>query len=55
MREGQIARYNFMLVVGEQEETNDSVLVRNRNNEQDGKKKVEEVIAEFRNLCDSYQ
>jgi len=55
VREGQLAQYNYILVVGETEETNDSVAVRNRNNEMEGEKKIDEVIAEFRNLCDTYQ
>jgi len=55
VREGQLAQYNYILVVGETEETNDSVNVRNRNNEQEGEKKMGDVIAEFRNLCETYQ
>jgi threonyl-tRNA synthetase len=55
VREGQLAQYNYILVVGEKEETNESVAVRNRNNEMEGEKKVDEVIAEFRNLRDTYQ
>merc|ERR1719343_725037 len=50
VREGQLAQYNYILVVGETEEENDSVAVRNRNNEQEGEKKVEEIIAEFTEL-----
>ena len=54
VREGQLAQYNYILVVGEKEETNDSVAVRNRNNEMEGEKKVDEVIAEFRHLTENY-
>ena len=54
VREGQLAQYNYILVVGEKEETNDSVAVRNRNNEMEGEKKVDEVIAEFQHLVDTY-
>jgi len=55
VRDGQIAQYNYIFVVGETEETNDSVNVRNRNNEQEGEKKMDDVIAEFKNLCETYQ
>jgi threonyl-tRNA synthetase len=55
VREGQVAQYNYILVVGEKEETNDSVAVRNRNNEQEGEKKVDEVIEEFKNLFEAYK
>jgi len=54
VREGQLAQYNYILVVGEKEETNDTVAVRNRNNEMEGEKKVDEVIAEFSNLSETY-
>ena len=55
VREGQLAQYNYILVVGEKEETNDSVAVRNRNNEMEGEKKIDEVIAEFRILSETFQ
>mmetsp|Transcript_44674 Transcript_44674/g.50079 ORF Transcript_44674/g.50079 Transcript_44674/m.50079 type:complete len:1101 (-) Transcript_44674:107-3409(-) len=55
VRKGQLAQYNYILVVGEKEETNDSVAVRNRINEQEGEKKVDEVILDFTNLCDTYK
>ena len=55
VREGQLAQYNYILVVGEKEETNDSVAVRNRQNEMEGEKKINDVILDFQNLCDTYQ
>jgi len=55
IREGQLAQYNYILVVGEREQENDSVAVRNRMNEQEGDKKIEDVMVEFQNLCDTYQ
>merc|ERR1711865_906447 len=55
VREGQLAQYNYILVVGEKEETNDSVAVRNRQNEMEGEKKINDVISDFQNLCDTYQ
>ena len=55
VREGQLAQYNYILVVGEKEETNDSVAVRNRNNEMEGEKKIDEVIAEFRVLSETFK
>jgi len=54
VREGQLAQYNYILVVGEKEMTNDSVAVRNRNNEMEGEKKIDEVIEEFQILTDTY-
>lgn len=55
VREGQLAQYNYILVVGEREETNDSVAVRNRQNQMEGDKKIDDVIADFQNFCDTYQ
>merc|ERR1740138_141763 len=40
IREGQLAQYNYILVVGEKERDSESVSVRNRMNEQEGEKKV---------------
>ena len=55
IREGQLAQYNYILVVGEREQENDSVAVRNQMNEQEGDKKIEDVMVRFQNLCDTYQ
>jgi len=55
VREGQLAQYNYILVVGETEETNDSVAVRNRGNEQEGEKKIDELIEEFKSFTDKFE
>ena len=55
IREGQLAQYNYILVVGEKERDSESVSVRNRMNEQEGEKKVVEVISDFLALRDTYQ
>lgn len=55
VREGQLAQYNYILVVGEKERDSESVSVRNRMNEQEGEKKVVEVISDFLALRDTYQ
>lgn len=55
IRQGQLAQYNYILVVGETERTNDSVNVRNRNNEQEGEKTVDAILEEFAELRDTYQ
>lgn len=54
VREGQLAQYNYILVVGEKEETNDSVAVRNRNNEMEGEKKIDDLIAEFHHMTENF-
>lgn len=55
VRNAQIAQYNFQLVVGETEVSNGSVNIRTRDNEVEGEKKVDEMIAMFKNLRDEYQ
>ncbi|CAJ1944363.1 unnamed protein product [Cylindrotheca closterium] len=44
VRSAQLAQYNYQLVVGETEETNQSVNVRNRDNEVEGEIKVDELV-----------
>lgn len=48
IREGQLAQYNFILVVGTQEEEQGSVNVRTRDNKVHGTKALAEVIDMFR-------
>ena len=50
VRKGQVSQYNFILVVGENEQKNRSVAVRTRNNEQHGEKTLDEMLAWFQNL-----
>ena len=48
IREGQLAQYNFILVVGTQEEEQGSVNVRTRDNKIHGTKAIAEVVELFR-------
>jgi len=50
VRNAQIAQYNFQLVVGEAEVNNRSVNIRTRENQVEGEKKVEEMIAMLKQL-----
>jgi threonyl-tRNA synthetase len=54
IREAQLAQYNYILVVGEEEERSSSVDVRTRDNKRHGKKSVDEMIEIFTNLCETY-
>ena len=50
VREGQLAQYNFILVVGEKEEAAGAVNVRTRENEVQGARSVDELLAHFAEL-----
>lgn len=50
IREGQLAHYNFILVVGAAEQETNSVNIRTRDNKVRGTKTVEEAIAMFKQL-----
>jgi threonyl-tRNA synthetase len=50
IREAQLAQFNFILVVGEEEAKNGTVNVRTRDNVVHGTKAIAEVIAEFHQL-----
>ena len=54
VREGQLAQFNFILVVGEKEMANGTVNVRLRNNSVAGTKTMEELLAVFRDHRDNY-
>ena len=47
VRESQLSQYNYILVVGADEEKNGTASVRTRDNAQHGSKQVDELIAEF--------
>ena len=53
VREGQMAHYNFILVVGAKEQESNSVNIRTRDNKVHGTKTIEETIKMFRELKDS--
>jgi threonyl-tRNA synthetase len=50
VREAQLAQYNYILVVGSKEETDDTVNVRTRDNEVHGVRGVDALIDEFKQL-----
>jgi threonyl-tRNA synthetase len=55
VRSGQIAQYNFILVVGEKERDNRSVNIRTRDNEIKGEMSLDELVKYFKQLSDDYQ
>ena len=50
----QLAQYNYILVVGAQEEKDDTVSVRTRDNAQHGVKSIDDIIAEFHRMNDEH-
>jgi len=50
VREAQLAQYNYILVVGKEEEANGTVNVRTRDNQVHGVKRIDDLIAEFAEL-----
>ena len=48
-------RYNYILVVGEEERCSNTVNCRTRDNVVHGTKTIDEIIAEFKTMADSYQ
>lgn len=55
VREAQIAQYNYILVVGEDELTNKTVNIRTRDNVQHGQKSVPAMLEEFALLCKEFK
>jgi threonyl-tRNA synthetase len=54
VREGQLAQYNLILVVGAKEQESRSVNIRSRDNAQVGTKTIAEAITWFNELKDTY-
>lgn len=54
VREGQLAQFNFILVVGEKEAAEGTVNVRLRNNTVAGTKTIAEVLAMFQDQSDNF-
>ncbi|PIK34509.1 putative Threonyl-tRNA synthetase, cytoplasmic [Apostichopus japonicus] len=50
IRNAQLSQFNFILVVGEKEKTNDTVNVRTRDNLVHGERSIAEVIQRFTEL-----
>jgi threonyl-tRNA synthetase len=55
VRNAQISQYNFQLVVGETEQTNGSVNIRNRENQVEGEMKVDEFLKKLETMRDEYK
>jgi threonyl-tRNA synthetase len=55
VRNAQVAQYNFQLVVGEQEVTNGTVNIRNRENVVEGEMKVEDFVEHLKKLRSEYK
>ena len=55
IRKAQTAQFNFILVVGEKEQENETVNIRTRANEQLGEKTVKEALEWFDELVKTYQ
>ena len=53
IREAQLQKIPYMLVVGDREQQNGQVAVRNRKHGDQGAKSLEEFIGEIRRLIDS--
>eukprot|EP01102_Stenamoeba_stenopodia_P020767 TRINITY_DN821_c0_g1_i1.p1 TRINITY_DN821_c0_g1~~TRINITY_DN821_c0_g1_i1.p1 ORF type:complete len:723 (-),score=227.15 TRINITY_DN821_c0_g1_i1:150-2318(-) len=55
IREAQLAQYNYILVVGNEELEKKSVAVRLRDNTQQGVRTIDEIVAEFQNLAKTFK
>jgi threonyl-tRNA synthetase len=55
VREAQLAQYNYILVVGDEEVGKNTVNVRTRDNIQHGQKTVAEMLAEFATLTKEFK
>jgi len=55
IREAQLSQYNFILVVGKEEEDTNAVNVRTRDNAVHGAKDISKVIEEFRQLSREFK
>jgi len=55
VREAQLAQYNYILVVGEEELANQTVNIRTRDNLQHGQKSVPALLEEFRLLTKEFK
>jgi threonyl-tRNA synthetase len=54
VRQAQEAQYNYILVVGGEEVESKTVDIRTRDNKRRGKKTIDDLIAEFKNLCETF-
>lgn len=54
VREGQLAQYNFILVIGQDEVDKGGVNVRTRDNTVHGFKKIEDLLVDWHNLVSNH-
>jgi len=55
VRDAQLAQYNYILVVGDEEVSKETVSVRTRDNVQHGQKSVQEMLQEFAQLSANFK
>jgi threonyl-tRNA synthetase len=55
IREGQLAQYNYLLVVGDKEAADNTVNVRTRSNQVIGEKSLDDILEEFHRLQNNYE
>jgi len=55
VREAQLAQYNYILVVGDGEQSTETVSVRTRDNVQHGQKSIPDMLAEFAQLTREFK
>jgi threonyl-tRNA synthetase len=55
VREAQLAQYNYILVVGDGEQSTETVSVRTRDNVQHGQKSIPDMLAEFAQLTHEFK
>lgn len=55
IREGQLAQYNYILVVGEKEKSDRTVNIRTRDNVVHGERTIDEAIKEFKQLVKDHK
>ena len=55
IRNAQTSQYNFILVVGEKEQQNETVNIRTRDNQEHGEKSIDETLQWFDRLIQSHQ
>jgi len=55
VREAQLAQYNYILVVGEEEFTAQTVNIRTRDNQQHGQKSIPDLLVEFAKIIKEFK
>jgi len=55
VREAQLAQYNYILIVGDEEQKNQTVNIRTRDNQQHGEKSITAMLEEFALMCKEFK